>query len=327
MAMGNLPEIVTQLRANGLPGDRPVAIVREGTKPAQETVVGTLDTIVAEVERSGIAAPAVVVVGDVVRLRERIRWFDTGPLFGKKVLITRPAAHAAEFAARLWESGAEPILAPTIEIGPPDDVRATARAVADVQKYDWVVFTSQNGVDTFVRELVRAGRDTRALGGVRVAAIGPKTAERLSAAGIRADFVPARFVNEEVARGLLERTNGGDRVLLFRAQEARDVLPRSLRDGGRAVDDVAAYKTTLVHEADFAEKLARADIITFTSASTVHGFVAAAGELARATGGKTIACIGPVTAEAARDAGLRVHHVAAEFTVDGLIETLERLPA
>jgi uroporphyrinogen III methyltransferase / synthase len=327
MAMGNLPEIVAQLRANGLPGERPVAIVREGTKPSQETLVGTLDTIVSDVERSGIAAPAVVVVGDVVRLREQLRWFDTGPLFGKKVLITRPAAQAAEFMASLWEIGAEPILAPTIAIEPPDDPVAAARAVEEAQRYDWIVFTSQNGVDAFFRELARAGRDARALGGIRVAAIGPVTAERLQREGIRADFVPARFVSEAVADGLLERTEPRRRILLFRAQEARDVLRDALRANDRVVDVVAAYKTTLVRDPDFDEKLARADVVTFTSASTVRGFVAALGNRMDAVFGKTIACIGPVTAEAAQERGLRVDYTASDFTVEGLIATLERLPA
>jgi len=328
MAMGNLAEIVGKLRERGLPGDRPVAIVREGTKPTQETLVGTLDTIVAQAQRTGIGAPAIVVIGDVVRLRERIRWFDVSPLFGKRVLITRPVHQAAEFAARLWEIGAEPIVAPTIAIGPPDDPSPAQRALEDVRLYDWIVFTSQNGVDAFFRELARISRDTRALGEASVAAIGPKTAQALRRHGVRPEFVPERFISEDVADGLLERTSPSDRILLFRAQEARDVLPERLRGRQRHVDVVAAYKTTLVHDDDFEEKVGRADIVTFTSASTVRGFVAALGAgLRAAVNGKTIACIGPVTADAAREAGLNVDLVAEEFTVEGLLETLERSPA
>jgi uroporphyrinogen III methyltransferase / synthase len=328
MAMGNLAAIVAKLREHGLPGDRPVAIVREGTKPAQETLVATLDTIVAQALRSGIAAPAIVVIGDVVRLRERIRWFDTNPLFGKRVLITRPAHQAAEFAARLWEIGAEPLVVPTIAIGPPDDPSPVRRAIEDVRLYDWIVFTSQNGVDAFFREVARGGGDARAFGETSVGAIGPKTAQALRRHGIEPDFVPARFISEDVAAGLLERTSPSDRVLLFRAQAARDVLPERLREQQRHVDVVAAYKTTLVRKDDFDAKLAAADVVTFTSASTVHGFAAAAGDgMLAAVRGKTIACIGPVTASAAREAGLQVDLVADEFTVEGLLETLERSPA
>lgn len=327
MAMGNLPGIVAQLRAHGLPAEHPIAIVREGTKPAQRTLVATLESVVAEVERAGLKAPAIVIVGHVVRLRERIAWFDATPLFGERVLITRPVAQAGEFAARLWELGAEPILAPSIAIEPPDDPAAAARAAAAVREYRWIVFTSQNGVEAFFRELARRGEDARALGGVRVAAIGPKTASALERHGIRPDFVPARFISEAVADGLLERSSAGERILLFRAQEARDVLPERLRAAGRPVDVVAAYKTTFVHDGDLAEKVARATVLTFTSASTIAGFAhSLGGELAGAVRGKRIACIGPITAEAARGAGLHVDHVAAEFTVEGLIEALEGLP-
>jgi len=327
MAMGNLDEIVTKLREHGLSGDRPVAVIHEGTKPGQKTLVATLETIVAAVESAGITAPAVVVVGDVVRLRERIRWFDRSPLFGKRVLITRPAHQAAEFAARLWECGAEPLIAPMIAITPPDDPARTERAVAEIRDYDWAVFTSQNGVDAFFRVLARSARDARAFGDTRVAAIGPKTALTLRRHGVRPEFVPLRFISEEVAQGLVERTSAGDRVLLFRAQEARDVLPERLRAAGRRVDVVAAYKTTFVRPAEFESQLERAEIVTFTSASTVRGFIAALGGDLRGAAGKTIACIGPVTAEAAREAGLPVDIVADEFTVDGLLERLERSTA
>jgi uroporphyrinogen III methyltransferase/synthase len=322
MAMGNLAAIMAELRKNGIPGDKPVAIVREGTKPTQETLVATLDTIVAEVERTKFAAPAIVVVGDVVREREAIRWFDNGPLFGKRVLVTRPAQQADDFSARLWELGAEPIVAPTIAIGPPDDPLPAAAAVERVRDYAWVIFTSRNGVDAFFDRLSERGRDLRALGDTNVAAIGPKTAEALAAHGIRVDFMPSTFVNEAVADGMLARTQPGERVLLFRAQEARDVVPDALRAAGRTVDDVAAYKTHIVVDPDLADKAAGADIWTFTSSSTVSGFLANVPAAAARSAGKTIACIGPITAATARDAGLRVDVVAESFTVDGLVRAL-----
>jgi uroporphyrinogen III methyltransferase/synthase len=323
MAMGNLAGIVAELRHNGLDGDTPVGIVREGTKPQQQTVTGTLDTIVAEVERSGIGAPAIVVIGDVVRERENIRWFDAQPLFGKRVLVTRPAHQIDDVALRLYEVGAEPILAPTIAIGPPDDPRAAADAVARVREYGWVAFTSRNGVDAFFDTLRGLGRDARALGGVQVAAIGPKTAAALSAHGIRADLIPAQYVGEAVAEGILGRARRRDRILLYRARDARETLPDLLRAAGREVDDVAAYATRFVDDPELAEKAASADIVTFTSASTVGGFVHNVPGAAHVLVAKTVACIGPVTARAAREAGIRVDVVPEEFTVDGLLNALE----
>ena len=323
MAMGNLAGIVGELKAHGLEGDTPVGIVREGTKPTQQTVTGTLDTIVAEVARTGIGAPAIVVIGDVVREREHIRWFDAQPLFGKRVLVTRPAHQADDVALRLYEVGAEPILAPTIAIGPPDDLRAAGDAVARVREYGWVVFTSRNGVDAFFDALHELGRDARALGGVQVAAIGPKTAAALSARGIRADLIPAAYVGEAVAEAVLVRTNPGDRILLYRARDARETLPETLRAAGRTVDDVAAYATRFVDDSELAEKAAGADIVIFTSASTVGGFVHNVPDAARVLSAKTVACIGPVTARAASEAGIRVDVVPDEFTVDGLLHALE----
>jgi len=326
MAMANLAGIVEQLRANGLPDETPVAIVREGTKPQQETLVANLATIVAEVERTGFAAPAVVVIGAVVAERERIRWFDKHPLFGKKVLITRPRSDADALAAKLWEVGAEPFVAPTIEIAQPDDLEAAEIAVREARVYHWIVFTSRNGVEAFFDRLSAGGFDARALGDVMVAAIGPKTAERLMAYGVRADFVPARFVGEEVAAGLLERTEPGQRILIYRAQEARDVVPEALRAQDRRVDVVAAYKTVVVRDPAIARDARAADIWTFTSPSTVRGLVENLPNAAELAPGKTIACIGPITAEAARAEGFPVHVIADDYTSDGLLDVLERAP-
>jgi uroporphyrinogen III methyltransferase/synthase len=322
MAMGRLGEIVAELRAHGLEGDTPVAIVHEGTKPSQRVVTATLDTIVAEAERDGIGAPAVVVIGDVVRERDRLRWFDAQPLFGKRVLVTRPAHQADDFAVALWEAGAEPIVAPTIAVGPPDDPAAARDAAARIRSYDWVAFTSRNGVDAFFDALTELGRDARAFGDVRIAAIGPKTAEALTRRGIRVDLIPPEFLNEAVAAELLERTSAGDRVLVFRAQEAREVLPEILRQNGHTVDVVAGYRTRFVDDPELRAKAERADVVTFTSPSTVAGFAHNVAGAADVLAAKTVAAIGPVTAAAAREAGIRVDVVAAEFTVDGLLHAL-----
>jgi uroporphyrinogen III methyltransferase/synthase len=322
MAMGNLAGIVDKLRENGLPGDTPVGIVREGTKPSQETLVGTIDTIVADVERTKFAAPAIVVIGQVVRERETIRWFDTGALFGKKVMITRPSGQADAFAEQLWEAGAEPLIAPTIAIGPPDVPAAAETAVANIRHYAWVVFTSSNGVEAFFDILSARGQDARAFGDAKIAAIGPKTAQALSKRGLRVDFMPSVYVNEAVADGLIARTATGDRVLIFRAQEARDVLPETLREAGRNPEVVAAYRTRFVDDADLAAKAERADIVTFTSSSTVQGFVYNLPDAARILQKKTVAAIGPITAKTALALGIRVDAVAEEYTIEGLMAAL-----
>lgn len=326
MAMGNLEEIARELVLKGLSASTPVAVIREGTKPAQQTLVATLDTIAEEVRRAGFAPPAIVVIGDVVGVREELRWFDRLPLFGKRVLVTRQAASSEEFAERLREAGAEPILAPLIRIVPPEDGAPAARAVAECATYRWIVFSSRNGVERFWDELARSGRDTRALSSVKIAAIGPKTAEELESRGVAADFVPARYVSESVADGMLERTASGDRILLFRAQEARDVLPEALRNAGREVTVVAAYRAVPVRVPSLAELVERSDILTFTSAGIVRSFVSQLEDPAAAVRGKLIACIGPITAQAVRDAGLEPAIVAEEFTTDGMARALLAAP-
>jgi uroporphyrinogen III methyltransferase/synthase len=326
MAMGNLEAICARLVEHGLSAQTPVAVIQDGTRPTQRTVTGTLGTIAQDVRREGLRAPAIVVVGEVVALREKLRWFDRMPLFGKRVLITRPEHQAEAFARALYARGVEPILASTIAIVPPDDVAAAHRAIDDLASYRWVVFTSQNGVDAFFDRRASLDSDARYIGATRVAAIGSKTAERLQEFGVRADLMPAAFVSEEIARALLQASHSGDRVLIFRAQEARDVLPQMLEDAGRVAHVVAAYKTIIEVDPALAEKAAHADIFTFTSASTVRGFVELLGgaEAARsAARGKLIACIGPVTAEAADEAGLHVDVVADVFTTDGLLDALE----
>ena len=326
MAIGNLTNICARLIEHGLSADTPVAVIADGTRPTQRTVTGTLETIASEVQRAGLAAPAIVVIGEVVALRENLRWFDRLPLFGKRVLITRPAQQAQEFARALYARGVEPILASTIAIVPPDDVAAAHRAVDDLSSYRWVVFTSQNGVDAFFDRLAALDSDARYIGATRVAAIGSKTSERLREFGVRADLVPAAFVSEEIARALIQATHTGDRILIYRAQEARDVLSQMLEDAGRKPSVVAAYKTIFDVDPEFAQKVQRSDVLTFTSASTVRGYVELLGGIVaarEAARNKLIACIGPITAEAADEAGLHVDVVADVFTTDGLLDALE----
>jgi uroporphyrinogen III methyltransferase/synthase len=325
MAMRNLREIAANLMQNGLPADHPAAVIANGTRPSQETVTGTLATIAGEAERAGLSAPAIVVVGTVVALRSGLTWFERLPLFGKRVLMTRPADPHDDLARALLRAGAEPVAAPAVAIVPPDDPAGAERATHDPSQYSWVVFTSANGVRVFFDYLEARRDDARIFGNAKIAAIGLKTSQALLLRNVRADAVPQRYVAEDLADLLVASSREGDRILLYRAQEARDVLPQRLKAAGRPVTVVAAYKTAVTNDPRFAERVAASDIVTFTSASTVTGFVHNLGsaEAARkACTGKVVACIGPITAQAAKDAGLPVNVVAPEHTVEGLVEAL-----
>src|SRR5580658_25880 len=326
MAIANLREIARELIAHGLAPQTPAAVVQDGTRPSQRTVLGRLDSIADDVAAAEIGAPAVVVIGGVAALRTQLRWFDTGALFGKRVLITRAGEQSGEFARALLARGAQPVLAPVIAIVPVDDTSAADLAFQDLASYSWLVFTSQNGVDAFFARLAAEKRDARSIGRAKVAAIGERTAGRLRICGVIADLVPAEFISEEIAREVIARSSAGDRVLLYRAQEARDVLPQMLQEAGLTVTIVAAYTTVIPPDAHFAQKVSEADVLTFTSASTVRGFVALLGDRiapSQAANGKCIACIGPITASAAAQAGLNVDVVAPVHTTLGLLDALE----
>jgi uroporphyrinogen III methyltransferase/synthase len=325
MATANLREIANELIAHGLAPQTPVAVVQDGTRPSQRTVLGRLDSIAADVAARKIGAPAVVVIGGVAALRTQLRWFDTGALFGKRVLITRAGDQSREFARALLSRGAQPVVAPTIAIAPVDDTSDADRALEGLALYTWLIFTSQNGVDAFFARLAAKKADARSIGASRVAAIGERTAARLRTYGVIADFVPAEFISEEIAPEIIARSSPADRVLIYRAQEARDVLPQRLQDAGLTVTIVAAYATVVPPDAQFAQKVAGANVLTFTSASTVRGFVALLGDISasQAASGKCVACIGPITASAAVQAGLNVDVVAPVHTTAGLLDALE----
>ncbi len=326
MATANLREIVAELVAHGLDAATPVAIIQDGTRPSQRTIGGSLDTIVAKAAAAEIGSPAVVVVGGVANLRARLQWFENAALFGKRVLITRTGEQADAFARALLRRGAQAIVAPAIAIEPPDDATAAERAIEALDSFSWLVFTSQNGVDAFFERLGARGADARAVAGAKVAAIGERTAQRLRAYGIHADIVPPVFVAEEVARAVIARARPRERVLVYRAQEARDVLPRMLEEAGLAVTIVPAYKTVVPSDEHFAERVACADVLTFTSASTVKGFASLLGgdgAAVLAASAKCVACIGPITANAAAAIGLRVDVIADRYTTADLLEALD----
>ncbi len=331
MGLRKLGTLMSILREHGRPPDTPVAVVHAASLPMQRTVTGTVADIVDRVREAGVTMPALTIVGDVVRLRDALRWYDTKPLFGKRVLVTRPSGRAEDLSRLLRDSGAEPIEAPTIRIADPEDPKPLADAVAALGRYQWVVFTSRNGVERFFAELARQGGDARRLGRARVAAIGPGTAEELRARGIHPDQVPGEYRGEAVARAIVDAHGGdmkGASVLLPRAEVARDVLPETLRAAGAAVDVVPAYRS-LPPEDEEVERLrslvrgGSVDVVTFTASSTVANLVELLGRgAARELAPLTVASIGPVTTETAERLGVRVDATARTYTNEGLVEAL-----
>ena len=326
MGWDNLTAIVEALVRHGRAPQTPIALVQWGTEPFQQTVEGTLETIVAQATESSIAPPVVAVVGEVATLRKRVRWFDNRPLFGKRMLVTRTRAQAGALSALLAEQGAEPIELPTIEIRPPDDYSAFDSALRCLGSYGWVVFSSVNAVDAVFGRLRALKLDARAFGSAKVAAIGAATSASLERHGVVADLVPKDFVSEALVEGLKAMEIEGQRVLLPRADIAPDSLPNALSELGAEVEQVTAYRT--VTPEDSAQRLQEAleagiDVATFTSSSTVQNLVGLLNGEPEALGDATIACIGPVTAATARGLGLKVGIVAREHTVAGLVDALE----
>ena len=324
MSVGRMEENFARLIEAGRPADTPAAAVEWGTHPRQRTVSGTLATLPALAAEANVGAPSVVVVGEVVSLRGELAWFDKRPLSGKRIVVTRARAQASGFAARLRELGAEVVQLPVVRIAPPEDPAPLRRAAEEAGSYDWIVFTSANGVDRFFATLAEAGKDARALGGVRACAIGPATGEALARHGIRADLVPDEFVAEAALEALSSATElAGKRILIPRAAEARPVLPDGLRERGADVVEVAAYQT--VQDGSGAEgvreKLDAGEIdwVTFTASSTVRSFASLLGP---DPGKARVASIGPITSATVRELGMRVDVEAAEYTIPGLVQAL-----
>jgi uroporphyrinogen III methyltransferase/synthase len=323
MGVENLENIVRGLVENGRPADTPVALIRWGTRAEQETLVGTLGDIVEKVRESGFKSPAVTIVGEVVSLREQLRWFDNRPLFGKKVIVTRSREQASALSEKLEGLGADVIEFPVIKIIPVAD---TGLRVSDLAKdvYDWIIFTSANGVECFIKGLAKIGLDVRAIGTAKLAAIGPATAAALENYGLKVDYVPSEFVAEAVIRDFPEDV-AGKSILIARAKEAREVLPEKLKELGANVQISVVYET-IVEDTD-AESVksmlesGSVDIITFTSSSTVKNFMSLIGDT-KVPDSVSIACIGPVTAETAYEVGLEADVVAEEYTIEGLVSAI-----
>lgn len=332
MGVGNLEHLATRLIEHGRLGDTPAAAIEWGTWSRQRVVDATLATIAAAVSSANISSPATIVVGEVVALRERLRWFDDParrPLAGKRVLVTRARAQASELSRALAALGAIPYELPVIGFEDPLDFAPLDAALAALAGYDWLIFTSANGVERFFARLWRQGLDARAIANATLIAIGPATAQALARAGFRADVVPERFIAEAIVERLAGEQPAGRRVLIPRAADARDLLPRELRRLGARVDVVPVYRTVEAPpDPAILELLAGGEIdaVTFTSSSTVtnlFGVLAPRYPVPEALLNETlVACIGPVTADTARQRGLRVDAVATEHTIPGLVDTL-----
>ena len=326
MGMRRIEDIMQAIIAGGRHANTQVAVVQWAARPEQRVVTGTLTTIAALVRAQGITNPAVIIVGEVVQLREELRWFDNRPLFGKSLLVPRPAEQGRVTAAAIRARGASARLLPAIEIREPVDPAPLARALAELRSYEWVLFTSANGVLHFTRALTRAGLDARAFANAKLGAIGPKTAAALEAFGLRADVVAEEFIGEGLARAVLA-SGVPKRVLLARALVARDALPDLLRQAGTQVDVVPVYETVAADAGDalrnhFEQR--EFDVALFTSSSTVNAVVDTLGpEAARLLARVEVASIGPITSQTLADRGVRVDVVATTFTVDGLLDALE----
>jgi len=330
MGMRNLPSIVSQLIKHGRSKDTPVAIVRWGTTPQQQTVIGTLEDIVDKVMKANLKAPCIIIVGDVVKLRDRLIWYEKKPLFGKRILVTRAKEQAGMLSDLLSKLGGQPIEVPMIRIVDPDSFDSIDKAISRLENgpgYDWVIFTSANGVEFFTKRMRFLGKDIRILSGSKIAVIGPATARAVKKLLINIDVTPEEYVAEGLIEELKKAGIEGRSFLIPRAKVARDILPQTLREMGGEVDVVEAYQTVLndLAAAKIKEMLSERsiDMVTFTSSSTVNNFAKLVGsDLKELMQGIAIAVIGPVTAETVAEHGLNPDIVAEEYTIPGLVNAI-----
>ncbi len=328
MGVKNLPRISEKLMENGKAPDTPVALVRWGTTTKQQTVTGTLEDIVERVHQAGLKAPAIIVVGNVVSLREKMRWFEDRPLFGKRIVVTRARAQASGLIADLTELGAQCIEIPTIQVTAPPDNTPLENAIANIRQYDWIVFTSVNGVKFFFDTLFKSKKDVRSMGHLKCACIGPVTKEELMQHGIVSDVLPESYRAESVIDAFSGMDIKDKKILLPRAREARSILPEELAKMGARVDEITTYITKQVEEKkqQLIELLESRgiDMITFTSSSTVKNFKALLlqDQLAKLLENVKIASIGPITSDTAVAEGITPDITATEYTIPGLINTI-----
>ncbi|WP_339059954.1 uroporphyrinogen-III C-methyltransferase [Tepidibacillus marianensis] len=328
MGVANLPLIQKKLIENGRDESTPIALIRYGTRVEQQTVVGTLKDIIQKVEEARLTSPAIIIIGEVVRLREKLEWFEKKPLFGKRVLVTRARSQASELSFMIQELGGEPVEFPVIKTIPPRDMTDYHQAIAKLGQFDWIIFTSVNGAQSFFDQLRELKIDIRRMAKARIAAIGPKTAQVLEERGLIVDVLPQEFRAEGLLNSLSGQLRPGQKVLLPRADIARKVLPEQLTAKGLEVLEVDAYETVIDAEnkEEIIEMLRekKIHIITFTSSSTAQNFVEALqGEpLLELLEGVTLASIGPITTDTATSLGLSIQVTADEYTIPGLVKAI-----
>lgn len=332
MGIGSLPSIVTNLVRNGRDPLEPVALIQWGTTPDQRRLLGNLSNIVEKVAEANFTPPAITVVGKVASLAEKLDWFGKKPLSGKRVMITRPRHQAQKMADLITDLGGEPWTFPTIEIEPTttdaeSETSPMDRAIANIDEYSWLAFTSINGVSAFFDRMRHLRRDIRSLKDMKIAAIGSKTRAEVEERGLMVDYVPENYTSYDLADGLKSILEEGDKVLIPRAEVAPDAFG-ALRDMGFEIDEVPAYRTVqasgniqLVKEQFRGRKI---HILTFTSASTVTNFtdMMAEDNIPELLEGVMVVCIGPVTASTADNLGIPVNVIAKEYTVEGMVASI-----
>ncbi len=331
MGVERIRQIAAKFVENGLPAKTPVAMVRWGTTGRQKTIEGTLATIADVVEKTGFTAPAVTIIGGVVSLRKKLNWFEKRPLFGQRIVVTRTRDQASQLSSQLTERGAHVLEIPTIKITDPEERIALVEAMAGISAYDWLVFTSPNGVSSFFDYFFKAHDDIRAIGICRIAAVGPATAAKLKEQHLRVDAMPEEYVAKKVAEAISKKDNVENlRVLILRAEVASPELPKQLEELGAIVDDVACYRTVPETEDlnGAAAKLVEegADWVTFTSSSTVENFHARFNlpELKKKFPCLKLLSIGPETSKAITALGLQPDVEAKPHNIDGMVGALEK---
>lgn len=331
MGIKNLPIITQKLMAHGRAADTPVAVVRWASTPEQHSVEGTLATISEVVRKADIKPPALVIVGDVVKLRSTIDWFERRPLFGKHMVVTRTREQASELVARLEEHGADCLEYPTLHMEPVEDYSALDQALQQIDSYQWLLFTSLNTVTWFFHHLWKSGMDARNLSGPKIAAVGRATAEKLLSYGLRADLVPEKFTGEGLAEALIKTGVKGNKILLPRALKAREILPEMLEGAEATVTVVPVYKNVPPQgrKDELRERLENGsiDLVTFTSSSTVENFLTMVDasteeELHRLMAPVAIAVIGPITAATVRKHGLKVDIQPEQYTIADMVNAI-----
>ncbi len=328
MAWRNLPDVVKALTSRGVPGERPAAAIEWGTMNTQRVAAGTLGDIAERTRVAGLGAPLALVVGDVAALRKELAWFDKRPLLGKRVLVTRARSQASRLAELLEEHGAVTVQAPALRICPVADTKELDDAIRNVDSYDWITFTSPNGVRGLRDRLPALSLDSRALSGVRIATVGPATATAVEDMGIRPELSPTVYAAEGLVDEFAAAGVRSGKALCLRSDIGRETLPDGLRKAGLEVDEVVAYRTEMAPDSMETARQALqdgangVDATTFTSSSTVTNLARLLGDDIEPINRTVVACIGPITARTARDRGIRVDVVAKRQTIEGLVESL-----